>query len=102
MIGALDMPHESSSALSNEVITLRAQVAKLEADLSEAKAEHGKTLILLNKAAFETIPKMCEALESADRELEARGYQLEGRIRTRISRALELCKDTAKVGAAQK
>ena len=29
MIGALDMNHESSSALSNEVIALRAQVSRL-------------------------------------------------------------------------
>jgi len=41
--------HESSSAIAHEV-------RELEFQLSEAKAGHGKTLLLLNKAAFETIP----------------------------------------------
>jgi hypothetical protein len=51
----------------SEVIALRAQVAKLEADLSKAKAEHGKTLLLLQKAAFETIPTL-EATVTALRD----------------------------------
>ena len=43
------MAHESSSSIAHEV-------RELEFQLSEAKAQHGKTLLLLNKAAFETIP----------------------------------------------
>jgi hypothetical protein len=42
VIGALDMPHESSSALSNEVITLRATVEALREALMaiETSARH--------------------------------------------------------------
>jgi len=41
MIGALDMTHESSSALSNDVLALRAQVAVLRGalELIEHKAD---------------------------------------------------------------
>lgn len=35
-----------------------ARIARLEQELSAAKAAHGETLLLLNKAAFETIPKL--------------------------------------------
>lgn len=34
------------------------RIARLEQELSAAKAAHGETLLLLNKAAFETIPKL--------------------------------------------
>ena len=50
--------HESSSAIAHEV-------RELEFQLSEAKAQHGKTLLLLNTAVFETIP----GLESTVAEL---------------------------------
>jgi hypothetical protein len=40
VIGALDMPHESSSALSNEVITLRAQVKVLRDSVQAYKHRH--------------------------------------------------------------
>jgi len=50
------------------------RISELEAALSESKAAHGKTLLLLNKAAFETIPALEVKVERLEYQLSiARG-----------------------------
>ena len=52
-----DEQYEQQTA-SEYMDHLEAELSRLTSELSEAKAEHGKTLLLLSKAAFETIPEL--------------------------------------------
>jgi hypothetical protein len=57
-----------NSGLIAQQAASAAKIAELEKQLADAKAEHGKTLLLLNTAAFETIPELerrCLILEDA-------------------------------------
>lgn len=67
-------PNEFSRLISDlrkdipRVTESAAKIAALENQLSESKAEHGKTLLLLNIAAYETIPALerrCLIVEQA-------------------------------------
>jgi hypothetical protein len=83
-----------------DVVNYLERIARAESALANAKAEHGKTLLALNKAAFETIPALETALAARHEDLEAVALALIGPGKTYQTAQLAMEVQAVKVALA--